>query len=55
MSTLKRLAENAVVVEKDYFNEYAKGARSAYIAGPISNALIETAESELGVTFPGEY
>ena len=55
MSTLKRLAENAVVVDKDYFNEHAQGARSAYIAGPVSDLLIEAAESELGITFPGEY
>lgn len=55
MSTLEKLAEGAVVVGNDHLNECAKGAKSAYVAGPVSNSLIETAESELGVTFPGEY
>lgn len=54
-SILKSLAENAMVVDKDYFTKPSNGEGTAFIAGPVPGSLIEAAEDTLGIVFPDEY
>lgn len=55
MSILKELAENAVVVDKDYFTKRPTREGTTFIAGPVPRSLIEAAEDALGTVFPNEY